>query len=396
MYDSRMEKTLFDRLMRKIKHGALTVKYWDGDVRTYGAADPYFTVEFTSAAALRAMFRSLSLGFGEGYSKGHIKIDGDLEEIGRLLSENADAFKSFQVIRLPQISQRNNKSTQKRQIQHHYDIGNDFYKLWLDESMLYSCAYFKKESDTLEQAQKQKIAHLLGKLQLQKGHRMLDIGCGWGNLLITAAKKYKVTGLGITLSEEQLKHARATAKKEGVDHLVKFELRNFQDLGPDDGMFDRIISVGMFEHVGRANFKTYYKTVHDRLVDGGVTVLHTITTDIEKGTDPWIDKYIFPGGLLPSTREIVWKTMDHGLFLTDYENLRIHYALTLEEWRRRYNAHEKVITKKYGDEFYRMWDLWLASSASGFRYGDLALGQFVFTKGNNNNLPLTRDALYKK
>ena len=391
-----MEKSIFDHILRLIKHGALRVEYWDGDVRTYGKGEIYFTLGIHSRAALRALFKNLSLGFGEGYSKGLITVDGDLENVGRLASENAHTFKGFSVLKRIHINQRNTKNTQKRQIQHHYDIGNDFYKLWLDESMLYSCAYFKRPNDTLEQAQKQKIAHLLAKLQLSPDHKLLDIGCGWGTLLITAAKEYGASGLGITLSKEQLRHARASAKKAGVDKLVRFELRNFQDLTQADGPFDRIISVGMFEHVGRSNYPLYYDKVRELLVDGGITVLHTITTDIERPSDAWIDKYIFPGGMLPSVREIVSKTTDCGFQLTDYENLRIHYAMTLEEWRRRYNLHAATIKKKYGEEFYRMWDLWLASSAAGFRYGDLTLSQYVFTKGNNNTLPLTRDFLYKK
>lgn len=391
-----MEKSIFDHILRLIKHGALRVEYWDGDVRTYGKGEIYFTLGIHSRAALRALFKNLSLGFGEGYSKGLITVDGDLENVGRLASENAHAFKGFSALKRLHVNQRNTKKTQKRQIQHHYDIGNDFYKLWLDDSMLYSCAYFKRPNDALEQAQKQKIAHLLAKLQLSPDHKLLDIGCGWGTLLITAAKEYGASGLGITLSKEQLRHAQASAKKAGVDKLVRFELRNFQDLTQADGPFDRIISVGMFEHVGRSNYPLYYDKVRELLVDGGITVLHTITTDIERPSDAWIDKYIFPGGMLPSVREIVSKTTDYGFQLTDYENLRIHYAMTLEEWRRRYNLHATTIKKKYGEEFYRMWDLWLASSAAGFRYGDLTLSQYVFTKGNNNTLPLTRDFLYKK
>lgn len=390
-----IEKRIFDSILRNIKRGGVKVNYWDGDVRTYGPEKPYYTLSFRSASALRSVLRNASLGFGEGYAAGDIEVEGDLRNVNRLLCENKTALSALRLTRLTHLLQRNVKAIQKQQIQHHYDLGNDFYKLWLDKSMMYSCAYFQKPTDTLEQAQEQKVAHLLRKLQLQKGQRLLDIGCGWGTLLITAAKKYKATGLGITLSEEQLKHARKAAKEAGVEKQITFELCNYQDLVERGETFDRIISVGMFEHVGRGNHHHYYKAVEAMLADDGITVLHTITSETETPNDPWIDKYIFPGGYIPATREIVAALPRHNLRLLDFENLRIHYATTLEEWQRRYRQHEKTVVKKYDERFYRMWDLWLASSAAAFRYGDLNLGQFVMSKGINNNLPLTREHLYK-
>ncbi len=390
-----LEKRLFDSIFKKIRHGALKVRYWDGDERTYGIGTPYFTMAVSSPKALRAIIKRQTMGFGESYASGDISIEGSLIQVGRLVSENQAAFAN--VLHTPRLRRKNKNVAhrQKRYIQHHYDLGNDFYKLWLDEAMIYSCAYFRKQSDTLEVAQQQKIDHLLRKLQLKPGHEMLDIGSGWGTLLITAAKQYGISGLGITLSEEQLKHARIAAKQAGVDKQIRFELVNYQDLAKQGKQFDRIISVGMFEHVGQGNLGTYYKAVHDMLKDGGVTVLHTITTEKEAPNDPWIDKYIFPGGYLPSTREIVSALPDYQLRLLDAENLRLHYAMTLEEWQRRYHKHQKEVTTLYDEQFYRMWDLWLASSAAGFRYSDLNLMQFVLSKGVNNELPLTREHIYK-
>jgi cyclopropane-fatty-acyl-phospholipid synthase len=284
------------------------------------------------------------------------------------------------------------RGSQKEQIQHHYDLGNDFYLLWLDASLTYSCAYFRDPDDSLETAQEQKIAYLLRKLHLREGHRLLDIGSGWGALMITAAKVYGIHGLGVTLSEEQLSRSREAAKEAGVDDQITFELCDYRDLAARGEKFDRIISVGMFEHVGRPNHKRYYSAVASMLAMGGVSVLHTISSEVEEPTDRWIEKYVFPGGYIPSTREIVAALPGHNLRLIDYENLRLHYAMTMEEWQRRYERNREEVTKMFDERFYRMWHLWLASSAAAFRYGAYNLSQFVLTKGINNDLPLTREA----
>jgi len=389
-----LEKKIISKLLSAVRVGAVKVVYWDGSERTYGTGRPYFTATLTSPKVVRRMLRNVTLGFAESYMDGLIKIDGPLTSIGRLVSENETGFKGWMRTRLAYLAKRNTKRLQKKFIQHHYDLGNDFYKLWLDKSLTYSCAYFRKLADSLETAQAQKVDHLLKKLQLQKGHTLLDIGSGWGTLLITAAKDYGINGLGVTLSEEQLKLSRQAAKQAGVSGLVKFELCNYQDLAARGKKFDRIISVGMFEHVGRGNHAQYYKAVQQMLSPGGISVLHTITAETEEPIDPWIDKYIFPGGYIPSTREVVSALPDYDFRLLDIENLRIHYAMTLDEWQRRYHKHRAVITKMYDERFWRMWDLWLASSSSGFRYGGLNLMQIVMSKGINNDLPLTREFLY--
>jgi len=342
------------------------------------------------------MLKELGLGFGESYMDGLIEVDGPLDQINRLADENKPAFKFMNRLRFVRAKNLNVRDNQRNQIAHHYDIGNDFYKLWLDKSMTYSCAYFKTKNDTLEQAQSQKVEHALHKLQLQKGMSLLDIGCGWGTLMIHAAKEYGVSGLGITLSKNQQRQATTAAKKAGVDKLVKFKLMNYQDLAETDRQFDRIISVGMFEHVGQRNHAGYFAAVDKMLKPKGISVLHTITHSCEIPPDPWIDKYIFPGGYIPSVRETVAHLPDFNFQLLDYENLRMHYAMTLDEWWRRYEMHKDTVLKMFDERFYRMWQLYLASSSAAFRYGQLTLSQFVFSKGLNNELPLTRDFLYKK
>lgn len=386
------EKQILDSLLKKLKNGGLAVTFWDGETRAYGTAKPYARVIFNDPKAFRAMLKNVSLGFGESYADGLIDVDGQLDGVARLVFENKATFSTLSKFR-PRLH-RNTRRNQQGYIAHHYDLGNDFYKLWLDQSLTYSCAYFSSPTQKLEDAQQRKIEHILRKLQLKSGHTLLDIGSGWGTLLITAAKKYGATGLGVTLSKEQLAHSTQAAKKAGVADKVTFELANYQELPIRGLTFDRIVSVGMFEHVGEDNHKDYYRAIDDMLKPSGLSVLHTITQQTEQPSDPWIDKYIFPGGYIPSNREVTHALPNYNFRLLDYENLRLHYAMTLEEWQRRYRAHRKEVITMFDERFYRMWDFWLACSAASFRYGDLDLSQYVFTKGAQNELPLTRESLY--
>ena len=392
-----LEKTLLDRALRLIKVGSIRVTYWTGETITYGTGEEYAHLTIHKAKIVRALARNITLGFGEAYMNGDLDFEGDLAKIGKLATDNKRAMGSLMKLR-PFFSRKlktNDKKHQAKQIQHHYDLGNAFYKMWLDETMTYSCAYFKKPTDSLEQAQAQKLDHVLKKLQLKSGMTLLDIGSGWGQLLIKAAQDYGVTGHGITLSEEQFKLSTAKIKKLGLADKIKIELINYQDLAKRDMVFDRIVSVGMFEHVGRGNHSDYFRCVDKMLKPGGITVLHTITNQVDEASDPWIDKYIFPGGFLPSIGLVTRIYPQYEWQLLDYENLRLHYAMTLQEWRERYEGNKDKVVDLYGEKFYRMWNLYLAGSESGFRWGDLGLSQFVFSKGVNNDLPLTREHLYK-
>ena len=225
---------------------------------------------------------------------GDIDYEGDLRMIGKLITDNQEIPKRLAKLKItaPQRLNPNHKSKQAKQIQHHYDLGNDFYKRWLDESMTYSCAYFKTPKDTLEKAQEQKLDHVLAKLQLKPGMTLLDIGSGWGQLLIRAAQKHGVTGHGITLSKEQYRHSKSLARKLDLADKLTFELINYQDLAERDVVYDRVVSVGMFEHVGRGNHEDYFRAVDKLLKPGGITVLHTISNQRPDPIDPWIDKYI--------------------------------------------------------------------------------------------------------
>lgn len=392
-----LEKKIIHTLLKNLKHGSITIEYWDGTSETFGdSKNPVGPVVIKSRKFARRIFRNVSLGVGEGYMNGDLEIKGDFTKVFNVAMQNMTELRKASLSALTYRPNRNKRAKQRKQIAHHYDIGNDFYKLWLDKSMTYSCAYFKSPRDSLETAQQQKIDHLLRKLQLKKGMSLLDIGSGWGNLLITAAKKYKVKGLGITLSEEQLKHSRAKAKEAGVDKLVKFRLMNFQDLAEQKQRFDRIISVGMFEHVGKRNQASYYKAISTLLHDGGISVLHTISVDANgKGSDNWMDKYIFPGGFLPHVPNVAAQLEKHGFQVVDYENLRLHYAMTLNHWWKNFEKNKDKVIDMFDERFYRMWRFYLVACEANFRYGSLGLSQFVFTKGINNDLPLTREHLYR-
>jgi len=392
-----LEKRLLNSALSRLSHGGVRIRYWDGSEKTYGPEKPYVTITVKEPAVVRRMARNVSLGIGEGYSKGLVEVDGPLTDVIRLAAENPQNLsKLVHALKSPSLH-RNKQNRQKSYIAHHYDLGNDFYKMWLDKSMLYTCAYFRKPTNTLEQAQQDKIDYVLKKLRIKKGMSLADLGCGWGDLLITAAKKYKATGIGVTLSEEQVKWANERAKKEGVADLISFKLINYQDLPKymKGKQFDRVASVGMMEHVGRGNHHKYFETVDKLLKPGGVSFAHFISSQREIAPDAWIDKYIFPGGYLPSPREIITEIQKLNFRLTDYENIRYHYALTLHEWRKRFNAHKKEVVKMFDEEFYRMWDFWLACSEGSFKYGNIDLSHFVFTKGINNDLPLTREDWYK-
>jgi cyclopropane-fatty-acyl-phospholipid synthase len=332
------------------------------------------------------------LSFGEGYMNGQIEIEGSLEDVFQAANSNQSVFWSKTLSRWAKIP---SMRKQKEYVKHHYDVGNAFYSLWLDPSMSYSCAYFKSPEDTLEQAQTQKIDHILRKLQLKQGETLLDIGCGWGGLIIRAAQQYGVKAKGITLSEEQYKKVQERIIENGLQGQVEVELVDYRELAATaPSAFDKISSVGMFEHVGQANYPHFMKTVDRLLKNQGLAVLHTITHPTEQKPDPWIEKYIFPGGYIPSLREIIALLPQYNFHPTDIESLRIHYAMTLDCWAEAYEAHVDQVREMYGETFVRMWRLYLRSSASAFRNEGINLHQIVFTKGLNNHLALTRDFLY--
>ncbi|WP_127160801.1 cyclopropane-fatty-acyl-phospholipid synthase family protein [Veillonella sp. VA137] len=357
---------------------------------TIGEGDPEFTIIVNKDIPKKDILVSAELALGEAYMRKDIEIEGDLFKalcvvLGHV---NKDSINKKVLSSLFNMGLR--KKDQKQQVSSHYDLGNDFYTLWLDETMSYSCAYFKTENDSLKDAQYQKVHHILDKLHLQEGMTLLDIGCGWGFLLIEAALKYGVKGYGCTLSEEQWKKGQERIKQFGLEGQVEIDLKDYRDVAASGRQFDRMVSVGMLEHVGRPNLPIYMEDASAMLKEGGLFLLHYISDPAEKETSAWIRKYIFPGGSLPSLREIIGLAYEYDMNVLDVENLRFHYYKTLMHWYNNFQGVRDKVEQVRGTEFVRMWDLYLCGCAAGFYIGNMDLHQILMTKCINNTLPLTR------
>ncbi|MDE7313179.1 MAG: cyclopropane-fatty-acyl-phospholipid synthase family protein [Eubacterium sp.] len=355
-----------------------------------GDGEPEFTVNFKKKIPLAALMTSTSLSLGEAYMDGDLEVEGDLYYALDHFLCQMDRFSTNESALKKLVFPSTAKKNQKKEVQSHYDIGNDFYRLWLDETMSYSCGYFLHGDDSLYQAQVNKVDYILKKLYLQKGMSLLDIGCGWGFLLIEAAKKYGVHGMGITLSQEQYKEARRRIRKEHLEELLTVELMDYRDLPKYGKKFDRVVSVGMVEHVGRDNYQLFIDCAKEALKPGGLFLLHFISALKEHAGDPWIKKYIFPGGVIPSLREMLSCAAEDGFHTLDVENLRQHYNRTLLCWEKNYRQQIDKVRSMFDERFVRMWDLYLSSCAATFHNGIIDLHQVLFTKGVNNQLPLMR------
>lgn len=390
-----MQKTPIKELVSKFKDTHFTLRFWDGEEIEVGTPPSQFKIILNEPIHTMEFIKSYTLAFGEAYMNKALDIEGDLyESLDAILKYKRHFHTHFHL--LPHIFHTSTHAkTQKQQVSSHYDLGNDFYKLWLDETMSYSCAYFKKDTDTLYEAQMNKIHHILKKLYLEEGQTLLDIGCGWGNLLIKAAKCYKVKGLGITLSTEQHAAFKSRIQAEGLTDLLDVKLMDYRDLIDSGLKFDRIVSVGMLEHVGRKEYPTFFKAVDAVLKEEGLCLLHYISGLTESPGDAWIKKYIFPGGVIPSLREIITLSANHHFYTLDVESLRRHYTKTLLEWYKNFEAHLPEIETMFDEKFIRMWRMYLCSCAACFNNGIVDLHQILFSKGVNNTLPMTRESLYK-
>ncbi|MDK0980020.1 class I SAM-dependent methyltransferase [Clostridium perfringens] len=391
-----INKSIVKSIAEHLSDRPFDLEYWDGEVIKYGNGDPEFKVIIKNFPSKKELLADPSVALGEAYMKGDIDIEGDLQKFFESIIRNKDSFMNKNtVFRLASKIKAPSLMKSKKDIAHHYDIGNDFYSLWLDKTMSYSCGYFKNSTDTLYDAQMNKIHHILKKLNLKEGQHLLDIGCGWGYLIIEAAKLYKVKALGITLSEEQFKKAKERIKQEGLEDLVDVQLMDYRNLEKSNLEFDRIVSVGMAEHVGHANLPLFFKNVDSVLKESGLFLLHNITNLVETEGNKWITTYIFPGGYLPTLREELNIAADINFRTLDVESLRLHYMKTLEEWCKNFMNHLDEERDMFDDEFLRMWHLYLATCAAAFHYWDIDIHQILFSKGINNTLPMTRKYLYE-
>lgn len=390
-----LEKLLLDKVLKqaKIHHGRLALTYSNGSQRVYGDREPTVHATITNPAVVRRMLLNSSIGFGDGYMYGDITIpDDELLPFMTLLAKNLRKGWRHPWLRWPNIT-----LLQHKYIADHYDEGNDFYDLWLDDTRAYTCAYFKDPSVSLKEAQQEKIDRVLRKLRLQPGQSLLDMGCGWGQLAVTAAKQYNVNVLAVTISEEQVKAARELAEREGVSGLVTFEFRKYQDVSPRDGLFDAISSIGMIEHVGRHGLPSFFAKQKELLEPGGISLAHCITQTGNRPLDAWTAARMFKGGYLHSVSAITREIERHGFWLEDVECMEHHYVLTLQHWLARYKAHRDEIIAMYDEMHYRRYLLWLTGCIVAFGEDhDLGLNQWLFTNGKRADRPLTRDYMSAK
>ena len=340
------------------------------------------------------------LYFGEAYMDGSLVIqNGTLTEFLDLAFKNigrgdinfyGSVIKKIKgTFRYPTNFNKIVKS--KENVAHHYDISEKLYDLFLDENRQYSCAYFKNDNDTLEQAQTNKIRHIIKKLNIQPNQKVLDIGSGWGTLALAIAKETKASVTGITLSENQFEYSKNKAKEMNLSNQVDFKLIDYRQLNEK---FDRVVSVGMFEHVGRKFYKTYFNTVFKLLNEKGIALIHTIGSSMPpRDPQPWITKYIFPGGYTPSLSEVAKPIENSGLIVSDIEVLRMHYAHTLRNWKERFLSKKDTVLGMFDEKFFRMWEFYLASCEMAFKWGDQVVFQLQLSK-DNISVPNTRDYIY--
>ena len=377
--------------------GTITVIQPDGSKETYGpGGGKHSTVRLHDRRAALELFRNPRLKLGELYMDGRLTIeDGSMLDLLELIvgarpweQGKRKALGKGKGKWLKRFFRRNDPTKSRKNVAHHYDVGNQLYELFLDRDLQYSCAYFTDPGNSLEQAQEDKKAHIAAKLHLEPGQRVLDIGCGWGGMALYLNRVADVDVLGVTLSEEQLKVARRRAEEAGVSDRVRFELIDYRHL---EGRFDRIVSVGMFEHVGAAHYEQFFGKCRELLTDDGVMLLHTIGKLGGAGQpDPFTDKWIFPGYHLPSISQMATATEKVKLISSDIETLRLHYAYTLREWLRRFTeAHDKVI-KLYDERFFRMWEFYLAGGIVMFESGAACNYQVQYIR-DRRALPITRD-----
>uniref|UniRef100_UPI003BAD80D5 class I SAM-dependent methyltransferase n=1 Tax=Stappia sp. TaxID=1870903 RepID=UPI003BAD80D5 len=399
-----MDRPLDRLLTRLIRTGTLTFSGPGGTTRTYGdgTGTPVHVAIRTRRAAL-AIALDPMLAAPEAYMDGDLEVvQGDLLDFLKVVflnmgDESAPSLAARTIDRLRMLGRRlhqyNPAGRATRNIQHHYDLSADFYRLFLDEDMQYSCAYFASPDAGLDEAQLAKKRHIAAKLAMRPGLRVLDIGSGWGGMGLYLARGFDASVTGVTLSRDQHEVSRARAEAEGLAARASFELRDYRSLSQ---RYDRIVSVGMFEHVGVSHYRQFFETCARLLDDDGVMLLHSIgRSGVPGATNPFIRKYIFPGGYMPALSEVLPVIERTGLVVTDVEILRLHYAETLKHWRQRFHARWKEAAERFDERFCRMWDFYLAGSEAAFRWQDLMVFQIQIAK-TNHTLPVTRDYMARE
>jgi cyclopropane-fatty-acyl-phospholipid synthase len=392
-----MRWSLFEKYIRI---GQLTVTSVNGEQRQFGHGEPRAALEFVSPGCLARILRNPQLNLGETYIEGGWRptTDSDLHSVLQVLRLNFEAPLASAKLSWPlrsavaMLRSWNSVATSRRNVAHHYDLDEALFRACLDKDLHYSCAYYTNQNQALETAQRHKCEHIARKLCLQPGQRVLDIGCGWGSLALYLAEHYQVSVTGLTLSVEQLRVAKQRVFELGLQDRVNFQLQDYRE---HRGKYARVVSVGMFEHVGKAAYKDFFDAVDRALDDDGIALIHTIANQHPAGTvNPWIRRHVFPGGHIPSMGQVVPAVEAAGLVVADLECLRTHYALTLAEWHRRFSEQRSKFVEKSGEEFCRMWEFYLQICRTAFEVGGLAVHHWQLQRPNAN-IPITRDYLYR-
>lgn len=387
------ERYLLRRVLDAMGSPRFAVALWDGFKISPKDATPVATVNVHSRSALNQLLRQGDMGFGDAFSNGGISVEGDL--VAMLVAAFTVPEPTGIAAVMKSLQQRkpraNTKDGSRENIHHHYDIGNDFYRLWLDKEMQYTCAYFPEDELTIEAAQQAKMDHICRKLQLRPGDRVAEAGCGWGGLARHMALNYGATVSSWNVSAEQVQYATDRAKAEGYDDRVTYVLDDYRNI---TGEYDAFVSVGMLEHVGLDNYTELGGVVDRCLTQNGRALVHTIGRNRPRLMNAWIEKRIFPGAYPPTIKEMMEIFEPNRFSVLDVENLRLHYAKTLAHWLARYDASDEQVQAEFGEDFARAWRLYLAGSQAAFLAGGLQLFQVVFTRERNNELAATRRHLY--
>ena len=393
-----MNRLLQTFLQRTIRHGTLEVVDPAGAMHQFGdGSGDLVRARFANKATELSVIRDPELKLGEAFVDGSFVVEkGSIFDFLHLVQSNMNTLRPLWITRAKararvltrRLRQMNHARAARKNVHHHYDLGNDLYRLFLDDDFQYSCGYFERPDVDLDEAQLAKKRHIAAKLALSGGERVLDIGSGWGGMGLYLARYAGSDVTGVTLSEEQLEGSNRRARAEGLAGSARFLLKDYRDLS---GSFDRIVSVGMFEHVGAGHYREFFARCRNLLADDGVMLLHSIGRFDEPGdTNPWIRKYIFPGGYIPALSEVLPAIERNGLLVTDIEILRLHYAETLKVWRERFMANRDTAKAMYDERFCRMWEFYLAGSEEAFRSDGMMVFQIQLAK-NQRVLPLTRN-----
>ncbi|MDX1597177.1 MAG: cyclopropane-fatty-acyl-phospholipid synthase family protein [Marinobacter sp.] len=391
------ELWLVAKLMRMAGSPPVRFRLWNDEVIEPDSGEARFTIHLTDPKALVSLVTNPNLAFGDLYSAGRLIVDGDLPDLMEALYRSVHQARQRWPRWLDALWRNHNPrptgiSEAKENIHHHYDLGNEFYQLWLDEAeMQYTCAYYESPDLTLEQAQLAKLEHVCRKLRLKPGMTVVEAGCGWGGLARYMARNYGVKVYSYNISKEQLAYARAEAERQQLSHLIEYVEDDYRNI---QGQYDAFVSIGMLEHVGKDNYPALSELIKRSLKPDGIALLHSIGRNRPMLMNAWIEKRIFPGAYPPSIGEFM-TLCEHGDFsVLDVENLRLHYAQTLTHWMERFTANEDRVSEMYDEHFTRAWSMYLAGSIAAFRAGSLQLFQVVFTHGDNNRLPQSRQDLY--